>query len=212
MLFSILFACQPQAENGVLGIGDSMLAWNRESGESIPEVVATELGFDVLNASVSGSQLTDGGDGGDEAIPNQYVEGDWDWVVLNGGGNDLNEQCGCGECDVVLDTIASVDGQSGVLPELVDEISSNGHSVVIVGYFQIPEDQPDFGNCGDTLVELNARQQQVAAERDGVWFISSGDVVSPADMSHYDDDSLHPSIEGSTVIGQNIANTIQSIE
>lgn len=209
MLFSILFACQPQAETGVLGIGDSMLAWNRESGESIPEVVATELGVDVLNASVSGSQLTDGGD---EAIPNQYVEGDWDWVVLNGGGNDLNEQCGCGECDEVLDTIASVDGQSGVLPDLVDEISSNGHSVVIVGYFQIPEDQPDFGNCGETLVALNARQQQVAAERDGVWFISSGDVVSPADMSHYDDDSLHPSVEGSTVIGQNIAEIIQSLE
>jgi len=209
MLFSILFACQPQAENGVLGIGDSMLAWNRESGESIPEVVATELGLDVLNASVSGSQLTDGGD---EAIPNQYVDGAWDWVVLNGGGNDLNEQCGCGECDAVLDNIASVDGQSGTLSELVDEVSSKGHSVVIVGYFQIPEEQPDFGNCGDTLVELNARQQQVAETRDGVWFISSGDVVSPADMSHYDDDSLHPSVEGSAVIGQNIAETIQGLE
>jgi hypothetical protein len=84
--------------------------------------------------------------------------------------------------------------------------------VVIVGYFQIPEDQPDFGNCGETLVALNARQQQVAAERDRVWFISSGDVVSPADMSHYDDDSLHPSVEGSTVIGQNIAEIIQSLE
>jgi len=31
-------------------------------------------------------------------------------------------------------------------------------------------------------------------------------------MSHYDDDSLHPSVEGSAVIGQNIAETIQGLE
>lgn len=209
MILSLVFACQPEVDSGILGIGDSMMAWNRESGESISEVVSSQLGMDVLNVSISGTQLTNDSN---EAIPFQYVDGTWDWVLLNGGGNDINEQCNCGECDSVLNEISSIDGQTGVLPQLVDDISSKGHNVVIVGYFSIPEDQPDFGNCGSTLVELNSRQQQVANSRDSVWFVSSGDVVSPEDMSHYDDDSLHPSVAGSIVIGEYVTEIIQSVE
>ena len=210
-MFVWLFAaCQfeEEATSGVLAIGDSIMEWNIDEEASIPEVTAQALGLEVRNASISGTQLTDGW----ETIPEQYVEGSWDWVILDGGANDLNDQCGCGDCDSVLDEISSEDGSVGVLPELVDRISSDGHNIIVLGYYDIPEESEDFAGCDPVIVELNLRKQQIAESRDGVWFVSARDVVQPDRLEMYDEDLLHPSVEGSRVIGEHIADFIQGLD
>ena len=210
MLVFLLAACVPEKEatSGVLAIGDSIMDWHLEDAASIPEVAAQELGLDVRNAAIGGTQLTDG----EEAIPEQYIEGDWDWVLIDGGANDLNDQCECGDCDDLLDEISAADGSSGVLPMLVDRIVDDGHNIVLVGYYNIPEEAEGFEGCNTPITELNTRQRNIAESREGVWFVSPRDVVQPDNLEMYDDDLIHPSVEGSRVIGEHIATFIQSID
>ena len=75
----------------MLAIGDSFFDFHSDDESSIPHVAAAELGKTVANASVSGALLLEG----DEAIPDQYVAGDWEWVIVDGGGNDVNDLCEC---------------------------------------------------------------------------------------------------------------------
>ena len=89
LVLTALFGCGPgvDLDAELFAIGDSYLAWNREDGGSIPEIAGKELGLTVENISVSGAQML----GGPEAIPDQYVSSTWDWVVIGGGGNDVND-------------------------------------------------------------------------------------------------------------------------
>ncbi|MEC8049772.1 MAG: hypothetical protein VX210_03190, partial [Myxococcota bacterium] len=82
----------------VLMLGDSLLAWFREEGASVGDVLDASSSFSVANLAVSGSMVLEG----EESIPSQYVQGDWGWVVFDGGGNDANDLCECGACDEIL--------------------------------------------------------------------------------------------------------------
>ena len=211
----VAVACSGQHEAGdrgrletarIFAVGDSILAWNLESGDSIPQRVGSELDLDVYNAGVSGAQLLS-----DEPISNQYTDGDWDWVLLNGGGNDLNNLCGCGQCDEVMDNLLSTDG-SGATAELAALVTASGAQAVILGYYEVPETgQYNFPRCNAVLANLSDRQRAFANTTDGVWFVDARDTVQADKLEMYDDDHVHPSKVGAAALGQQIADTIRAV-
>jgi len=206
-----LVACgEPVDPSGnIIAVGDSIFAWHTESGHSIPEVVAEARGQEVANLSVGGTMLHGGAD--EEAIPTQYVPGPWDWMLVDGGGNDLNDLCGCGTCDAVMERIISSDSTSGLLPDFVIEVADSGVQVAIMGYPDIPESaEYGFDRCGDELVELSSRQAALAGLHEGIIFVDAREVISGDDLEMFDTDHVHPSVEGSAVMGSLLAEKLAS--
>ena len=198
-------------DDTILAIGDSVFAWRMRSCETVPDVAAITLGRTLRHKAVNGARIT----GGDDPIVEQFEEGEWDWVLLDGGGNDLKNECECGvDCSPVLDTLVSEDGTRGEIPELVDRIVAGGSRVALYGYFRIDERAfYGFGECLEELDVLHARQQKVASQRDGVFFIDAREVVSPEhDPDAYAFDNLHPSAEGARIVGAFIAKKIKEAE
>lgn len=195
-------------EAEILAIGDSFFEWHVGSQQSIPDEIAKSLSQTVSNQSMIGAVIT-GGDGGID-IKDQYARGDWDWVVMAGGGNDLNDKCSCNACDAVLDELISQDANSGAIPDLVTTMLNNGHSVVYMSYPVLPNDaQFGFNRCGDEFAELQFRVNQLALNTQNMWMVSASDVVPEGDSSYFEGDSVHPSVKATAAIGEYIAQTIQ---
>ncbi|MEO0863485.1 MAG: SGNH/GDSL hydrolase family protein, partial [Pseudomonadota bacterium] len=128
-------------EARIMAMGDSLMAWHAASDRSIADVLADRLGEPVVDRSVVGASYTyplpiSGSLG--LRISAQYVPGDWDWVVLNGGGNDLWLGCGCLRCDAQLERLVSPDGTQGKIPALVSQIRRSGARVAYIGYLRTP--------------------------------------------------------------------------
>ena len=202
---------EPSIPDGatVIAVGDSILAWFKGEEASILDVVGERLGVVTYNAAVEGAYFTveSGWDG--EDIPGQYVDGDWQWLVLDGGGNDFNDECGCDQCGENMDEIVSADGTAGALPDFVDTVVGQGVRVVIMGYYSVPPTaEYGFDLCGDTLSEYSQRQLALANTNDKVWFLDGSQVIDSADLSLYDEDHVHPSEQGIEVLGNAIADLI----
>lgn len=208
LFFSSLFGCEPGT--GLLAVGDSVFDYHVEDGESIPEVVASELGIAVQNNAIGGSHLSSNYG---EGIPETYETGDWSWVLVDGGANDLNDECSCGDCEVLLDELISPDSSGGIMRDFVEEIQGDGHPVALLGYYMVPEGAEfGFANCEETIRELNTRYDALAEQVDGVYYIDAGEVITPDQNELYDADNVHPSVEGARVLGEFIAEQILSFE
>lgn len=195
-------------EGDIIAIGDSIFDWNREGDNSVPDVVGEELGLTVANAAIGGTKLTVG----PEAIPDQYQAGEWQAVVMDGGGNDVNDECGCGECDDVMDAIISADGTAGVVPDFAAEVNGAGIPVVFWSYYELPDDAEfGFDRCGEELVTLVDRLALLAAAEPDFHLVDGRDVVKASDTQYYDEDRVHPSVEGGRVVGQQIAAVIEAL-
>lgn len=210
MLFLALACTNPDRGDietaELYAVGDSILEWHLGDG-SIPEVMAETLGLPMYNAAVSGSHFLDG-EG--EAIPEQFTAGSWQWLLVDGGGNDVNDRCECGDCDDVLDAIISADGSAGALPDFAGEVAASGTEVLIMGYYGLP-DGAEFGfdRCGEELEALSLRQSALAASSDRIHFADAREVADGTDEAMYDSDLVHPSIEGSAAVGRFLAEFIQ---
>ncbi|MEM7154149.1 MAG: SGNH/GDSL hydrolase family protein [Myxococcota bacterium] len=188
----------------MLAIGDSVLEWNAERGASIPEVAGELAGLAVTNASVSGAMLLED----EESIPSQYQPSDWEWVLVNGGANDVGDGCGCGDCVGQVDAIISADVGDGAMVELIDRIEADGAGIVLLGYYDIPPGE--FSDCDEEFAILHERYAQLASQRPAVLYVSMGDAIDPlADPETLDEDQIHPSVQGSAAIGALIAERIQ---
>ena len=203
-------------EATVLALGDSFFEWNVGTGESIPDVIGEFLGRPVVNAAVGGAHFSnpdlDAAAAGLD-VRQQFVDGDWVWVVMDGGGNDLNDDCGCGACESVLDVLVSVDGRSGEIPDFTRSLVEDGTQVMFVGYYEVPSDAEfGFDRCIDEGAEHGRRLEAMAAAIEGVWFVSAGDVVSADNRLAYSKDRVHPSPAGSRLVGEHVAAAIASAE
>lgn len=189
----------------VLVLGDSYMTWNEERGSSIPMVLAEELAVPVRSEAVPGSQLT----ATEEPIPSQYRDGDWSWVVLDGGGNDVNDLCRCADCGELLDEILTADGSSGVLVDFVEGVVSGRRRVAFLGYPTLPEGAEfGFHRCGEELATLSDRVADYAARTEGMIFVDGRLAVT--DLDGFDDDRVHPSVRGSTALGRALAAAIRA--
>ena len=185
----------------MLAVGDSVLAWNRLSGGDIPRVAAQATGRAVDNRSVIGARMLTG-------IPGQYRDGPWDWVIVNGGANDLRGSCGCTGCDDTLDDLVTPDGQGGAMSDFARDIASRGPGVVLLGYYGTSVAGGPFAACGDELTELSRRLALLADSDPAILFVDAKDVIDTANLDLYARDLAHPSAAGSALIGQLIADAI----
>lgn len=187
----------------ILVMGDSILAWNRAQGASIPDVVERQLGEPVLDASVPGARMRQAGLRGaiGLSIPAQYRQGDWETVILNGGANDLRAACGCRRCDTVLDRLARQD-----YPALIARLAPA--RVVIVGYYgRMQGGGGSFDDCDDELAILGDRLAALAARDPRVTFVPVRATVD-GNPRFYGPDRVHPSPEGSALIGRLVARGV----
>lgn len=199
----------------ILAIGDSMMAWHGSTGRSITNAIEDELGEPVVNRSIGGARILYGlpvtGSLGMK-IERQYTPGEWDWVVVNGGGNDLWLGCGCVACNGKMDRMIAPDGRRGEIPRMVSELRDTGARVIYVGYLRSPGLNSIIEHCRDEGDELERRIDKLAALLPGVYFLSLADLVPDGDRSYHAADMIHPSIKASTAIGRSVAEIIRTEE
>lgn len=194
-----------RASTTVLSLGDSIFDWLHEDGQEVPQVAAAFVGLTVVNEAQQGAHLVL--PAGSDREPSFDIREQWngrsverpDWVILNGGLNDLDQECGCNECIDVLDRLISVEGVNGELVELVGRITNGGSKLLIVGYAEFP-DEP-IGFCNDILADYAERIARLAEQNQSVWFADSREVVT-ADMdAAFDGDGVHPTVLGAALMG-----------
>jgi acyl-CoA thioesterase-1 len=215
LLTAVLFvsAAPVMAEKGprILAMGDSFLATNSADKRAVSDFVAQILKEPVKNRAVSGARviyrLPISGSIGFK-IEQQYRKGSWDWIVLNGGGNDLWLGCGCRRCDKKMNKLISKDGARGEIPKLVAKLRKSNARVVYVGYLRSPGAWSPIEGCRDDGEELDARIAKLAKRDKGVWFVSLADLVPHGDRSFHASDMIHPSAKGSAAAAQRIARVI----
>ncbi len=185
-------------------IGDSIFGSDADGCASIAGFMSLRMNLRVTDNAVPGSTVT--GSGG---IPSQYVSGDWEWTVVDGGGNDLIENCVDEDCEETLDAIMSDDeANTGLMPDLVSQIKADGSEVIIVGYYSVPEGS-EFEAVSLELDILMDRYSEFAENNDGVYFLNLREMMSPEDTpEYYSEDLVHPSEEGHEAIGNHIADFI----
>lgn len=195
----------------ILAMGDSFFAFYRSSGQSIPDVVGKALRQPVQNRSLSGARIIyklplSGSLGFN--ISKQYRAGQWDWVLMNGGGNDLWLGCGCSDCRRKMDKLISKDGTRGEIPKLVAKVRRGKSRVIYVGYLRSPGFGSPIEKCRDDGDELERRLTLMAKRDKGVWFVPVKDMVAKGDKSFHAADRIHPSVKASRKIGQRVAGVI----
>lgn len=207
-----LAAClgpQPSGPGGVLAIGDSVMAWNGDRG--IPEAVAAALGRPVTDGARSGAHLTHpsallvalGFD-----VSRQFEGGDWDWVILTAGGNDLRGVCGTLAERAIVNGIVD-ERLGGDLPALVARIRATGAKVGYVGYYDpSTAGATAFTACEDAFDAINARMARLAARDAGLLVLDAGEVIDRTDPTLYAADLVHPSPRGSARIGAALARAM----
>ncbi|WP_259958086.1 SGNH/GDSL hydrolase family protein [Leisingera caerulea] len=194
-------------------MGDSLLAWHRLAGKSIPDMVARELQEPVVDRSVSAARIiyklpVSGAAGMN--IRKQYTSGEWDWVIVNGGGNDLWFGCGCFACDRKMDKLISSDGRSGAIPAMLSDLRATGARIIYVGYLRSPGAGSLIEHCRDEGDELETRITRLAELDAGIFFLSNRDLAPHGDRSYYAPDMIHPSVKASGEIGRKVAEIIRA--
>ncbi len=203
-----LFACNDETlpEADVLAIGDSVIWWNIEAEQSVADVIAGAIARDVINAAIPGAEFL----ATTESIPQQYQAGPWEWVVMDGGANDLGAFCGTSGALPVLDRLIGADLQRGAMPAFFEQVREDGPQIVLMGYYLAPVAGGDFAGCAADFATLNDRLEAYAGQTAGVYYAPAAAVIDPTNSGHYDADLVHPSPLGSRLIGLQIADIIRS--
>ena len=186
-------------------VGDSLFGSAADGGASIAGFMSLKLELRVTDHAIPGATVI-----GEDGIPSQYVSGDWEWTIVDGGGNDAMAYCSEGddeECDEKLDEIIT-DDNKGLIPDLINKVKNDGSKVLILGYYNVPEGS-EFDDLILEIEILNDRYKEYAEVNDDVYFISLKDIMSPEETpDYYSDDLVHPSEEGHKVIGEHIVDFI----
>lgn len=195
----------------ILVMGDSLFAMHKLAGGSMGTRLRAALNAYLVDNSIGGARylyrLPISGAMGLN-ITKQYRQGEWDWVVLAGGGNDLWFGCGCNRCERKMNRMISEDGRRGVIPGLASRIRRDGARVLLVGYMRTPGKESPVEHCADEGDTLDARLARLAGLDAGVHFLSLADLVPHGDLSYHAVDRIHPSFKGSRAIARQIAQVI----
>lgn len=196
----------------VLAIGDSLLAWHRLSRRSIIDKLEENLGAKVTDRSVIAARFNyvlpiSGAMGLN--ISKQYRPNNWDWVILNGGGNDLWLGCGCIACDMTIDKLISPNADAGKIPRLVARIRVDGAQVIFVGYLHSPSVFSIVDHCRDENIEFERRLSLLADKDSGFHFLRLSNIVPDGDRSFHSIDMIHPSTKATSIVGERLAGIIK---
>lgn len=200
------------SQSRILTMGDSLLSAHSISGRAVSDAVSKVLGETVVDRSVGGARIIYGlpitGAMGMK-IAKQYRTGKWDWIILNGGGNDLWFGCGCHQCDRKINRLISDNGRGGEIPRLVSNLRKTGARVIYVGYLRSPGMGSPIESCRDDGDELERRIDAMAKFDKGVYFLSLAKMVPFGDRTYHGFDMIHPSLKASREIGKRIAKIIK---
>ncbi|MEQ5869763.1 SGNH/GDSL hydrolase family protein [Sagittula sp. NFXS13] len=188
----------------VVVAGDSVLAWNRIEGASVADGLRARLGEPVGDVSLPLAQVAGGR--GALNIPTQLEGVQADWIVLNGGANDLGVGCGRDDTAAVLDRLISSDGARGAIPALVADLRGRGSRVIWADYYTSPRYAGT--PCAASYQVLETRLTVMAARDDGVTLVDMEDVIAPSELNMFDTDRTHPSPAGSDRIAGLIARAL----
>ena len=71
-------------------------------------------------------------------------------MLVDGGGNDLNDGCECRQCDAVMEEIITADAEQGAMADFVEQIVDDGYNVALMGYYKMPGNaEYGFDQCND---------------------------------------------------------------
>ncbi|MEO0745230.1 MAG: SGNH/GDSL hydrolase family protein [Pseudomonadota bacterium] len=211
ILFSfILLVSSAQADTPrVLAVGDSLLAWHKWTDQDIPSVMGQVLGARVENDAVAGARFSNASGLGRMLgfdVRSQYRRGPWDIVLMNGGANDLLNDCNCRACAPIVDGLINAD-LDGEVPRFVAQVLRDGAQVVWMGYYATAR-SAQFAGCRPFLVEYDARMARLAAVTQGLTFVDAEDALDPQNRALFALDGIHPSAEGALRVGTYLANRI----
>lgn len=204
-----------QAERplNILVLGDSFMTSNTIARRAVPQLLARGLGAKVKSNAVTGARymykLPITGAMGLN-ISKQYRKGPWDWVIVNGGGNDFWLGCGCLRCKRRLNKLISPDGSAGAVPDLVARARADGAKVLYVGYLRSPGVGSPIEHCRKVGDAFEARVSVMARQDPGVQYVSLADMVPHGDRSYHALDMIHPSIKGSSAATRRIMAAIKA--
>ena len=212
LALGVCVGCGGTVESGnatILALGDSIMDWNADEGMSIPDYAGEALGQEVQNNSISGAYISS--DEGD-VIADQFEGGNWSWVMLDGGGNDVNDECECGDCLDNIDTMISADGSTGDWVGFIEGILNTGSRVALMSYYGMPADAEfGFHRCNEEVEILRQRYQALADRYDTMILVDAALVVTPDGTPEaYDDDRVHPSPTGSRLVGELFAERMSA--
>ena len=195
--------------------GDSAFRWNHLSNRSAADVLEAEIGRPVYSAARTGDLMTKAPQcvlpgwcvsAQATSIPQRYIAGNWQWVVVNGGINDLWKRCECGDCQETLNQIE----QS--LTDFVLRRVEEGHRVMIWSYYSLPSGPFGADACNLALQQLSERQRALARTSDKIFWVDGTQALDPSNHQHYFLDKVHPSVLGSRRIGEQLARAILAAE
>ncbi|SFT07013.1 Lysophospholipase L1 [Sulfitobacter marinus] len=196
----------------ILILGDSFMTSHSQAKQSVAHHLEKAFGAYVKNRAITGARyryfLPITGALGLN-ISKQYREGPWDWVIINGGGNDMWMGCGCTKCARRMDKLISADGTGGDIPTLVAKARRSGAKVAYVGYLRSPGTWSPIEHCKDEGDTLEARIAAMAQRDHGVIFISLADLVPTGDKSFHAADMIHPSVKGTRAAADRIAQVLK---
>lgn len=194
----------------ILTMGDSLLAGHSDIGVSIADRLAVHLGEQIADRSLATARM-DQRSGG-SAIPSQYVTGDWDIIVLNGGGNDITTNCLCAACNNSIDHLIGPDGQSGEIASLVTFQLATGADVIYVGYLRNPNVMAALDGCSSAALELERRIEQMALNTDGFHYLEVNDRDIPNAAPKIESlNSIYLSAIGANEVARRLASLIRGI-
>lgn len=208
----------PEKAPRILAIGDSLMAWHMAGGRSIADAVSNSLNEPVINHAISGAFMV-------YDLPfmgalglrisaqfRQAKSGEFDWVLITGGGNDLWLGCGCNRCDKRMRRMISSDGMSGKIPTFIDRVRATGAKVIYLGYLRSPGFGSAIEACRDEGDEFESRIELMTKSKSDVYFLSNADLVPFGDTSFHALDRIHPSVKGSAAIGERAAELIRKLD
>ena len=146
-----------------LGMGDSIVSLYGPQCLGVMACAGLELGAYIEDESVGAQRFTNPET--DIDIMHQYIHGAWEWVIMNGGGNDLVQECGCKSdghdpdaCQDVIDSLAMPETRTGDMVEFIDMVNADTNdtaSILILGYYEFPESSTENrDNCNPYVEEL----------------------------------------------------------
>ncbi len=216
LTFALLVGCGETVtgttDSRILLLGDSMMASNATGNQSVADGLEAILQEDVIDRSAFGARyfyyLPISGAAG-LRLDAQYRPGNWDLIVLNGGGNDLLFGCGCQECASLLTRLITPDGKGGAIPDFVAHLHASGARILYVGYLRNPGTATPIRACRSAGDDLDQRLARMASLTSDVDFIDLSDLVPHGDPSFHGFDGIHPSPKGSRAIAARIAAFVQ---
>ena len=143
------------------------------------------------------------------SIPQQYTDEAWDWVIVNGDGNDLLFGCACVLCEKVIEGLISKDARKGQIPELSRKIRNDRSKVLYFGYLRSSGLLTPIEHCKSVGGELETRIVKLAESDEGTTYASIQNIVTSGDSSSFGLYRIHPSHKSSRAIAQKVSKIMR---